>query len=95
MIKPCFQHHAKRFASIALMMLAILLVGCMGDDPPDWHGTDISGVMPKLEFDLIDSQGTRVSGDDYSGQECCFSDLPLALMFAPLLCKNSARPSAG
>jgi protein SCO1 len=68
MIKPCFQHHAKRFASIAMMMLAILLVGCMGDDPPDWHGTEISGVMPKLEFDLIDSQGTRVSGDDYSGQ---------------------------
>ena len=68
MITPCFQHHTKRFASIALMMLAILLVGCMGDDAPDWHGTDISGVMPKLEFDLIDSQGTRVSGDDYSGQ---------------------------
>ena len=91
MIKPCFQHHAKRFASIALMMLAILLVGCMGDDPPDWHGTDISGVMPKLEFDLIDSQA-MITVVRY---ECCFSDLPLALMFAPLLCKNSARPSAG
>ena len=24
--------------------------------------------MPKLEFDLIDSQGAPVSGDDYSGQ---------------------------
>jgi protein SCO1/2 len=60
MITPCFQHHTKRFASIALMMLAILLVGCMGDDAPDWHGTDISGVMPKLEFDLIDSQSMSI-----------------------------------
>ncbi len=33
MIKPCFQ---QSFASIAMMMLAILLVGCMGDDPPDY-----------------------------------------------------------
>ncbi len=68
MITLRFQHHAKRFASMALMMLAILLSGCMEEDAPDWHGTDISGVMPKLEFNLTDSQGTPVSGDDYSGQ---------------------------
>ncbi|KXS54784.1 MAG: electron transport protein SCO1/SenC [Marinobacter sp. T13-3] len=68
MITPCFQHAAKRFASMVLMMLAILLSGCMGDDAPDWHGTDISGVMPKLEFNLTDSRGTPVSGDDYSGR---------------------------
>jgi protein SCO1/2 len=53
MITPCLQQDAKRFASMALMVLTILLVGCMGDDAPDWHGTDISGVMPKLDRGLV------------------------------------------
>ena len=68
MITPFFQHYAKGLQAVTLMMLAILLAGCLGDDTPDWHGTDISGVMPELEFNLIDSEGTAVTSNDYSGR---------------------------
>lgn len=50
------------------LIAALLLTGCFGNDEEDWNGKNISGLMPELEFDLINSQGKSVSGDDYSGR---------------------------
>jgi protein SCO1 len=50
------------------LIASLLLTGCFGNDEEDWNGKNISGLMPELEFDLINSQGKSVSGDDYSGR---------------------------
>ncbi|MCA1778817.1 MAG: SCO family protein [Xanthomonadaceae bacterium] len=44
----------------ALLGLAalMLLAGCADDR---WHGKDISGLMPELEFELIDENGQAVT----------------------------------
>jgi len=46
------------------LIAALLLTGCFGNDEEDWNGKNISGLMPELEFDLINSQGKSVSGDE-------------------------------
>ncbi|BES70830.1 SCO family protein [Marinobacter nanhaiticus D15-8W] len=50
------------------LTVALLLTGCLGNDEEDWNGKNISGLMPELEFDLINSQGDPVSSNDYSGR---------------------------
>ncbi|WP_296932457.1 SCO family protein [uncultured Marinobacter sp.] len=61
------RQRTKALTSISLLVLSILLAGCLGNDE-EWHGKDISGLMPELEFTLTDSQGEPVSGNDYSGR---------------------------
>ena len=63
-----WQPSTKIVPAISTLVMAILLTGCFGNDEEDWHGTSISGLMPELEFDLINSQGEPVSGNDYSGR---------------------------
>lgn len=49
----------------------LLLAGVMwlaGCSEPSWQTKDISGLMPPLEFDLINEQGEAVSAADYQNQ---------------------------
>ncbi|WP_148863325.1 SCO family protein [Marinobacter fonticola] len=50
----------------AASLMIILLTGCFDNDK-SWNGKDISGLMPELKFNLISSEGTAVSAEDYSG----------------------------
>lgn len=49
---------------IFALTLALLLTGC---SKPNWHMTDISGAMPRLDFRMT-AEGKPVSGDDYRGK---------------------------
>lgn len=50
-----------------LLPLALLaLWGCAPE--PAWNGTNVSGVLPDLEFQLVDSTGKPVTADQYRGR---------------------------
>lgn len=34
----------------------------------DWHGTNVTGVLPDLEFELTDERGELVTADDFRGR---------------------------
>lgn len=49
---------------IALLFLALLLSGC---SKPNWHMTDISGAMPRLDFHLS-ANGKPVTAEAFRGK---------------------------
>jgi protein SCO1/2 len=49
-----------------LLVLALLLAACGGGK--GWHLTNVTGVVPDLEFRLTDDSGRKVSAADYRGQ---------------------------
>jgi len=49
-----------------LVALVLVLSACGGGK--GWHLTNISGVVPDLEFRLTDDSGRQVSAADYRGQ---------------------------
>jgi len=53
-----------RFASL-------LLCACLGlsacAPAPKWHGTDVTGAMPDLQFQLVDSQGRGATEAQFHG----------------------------
>jgi len=50
-----------------LCLASVLLIsGCTGGDT-DWHGKDISGLMPKLKFQLSNPEGQTVTAADSEG----------------------------
>ncbi len=53
--------------AIFTIMLAAFLAGC-SDNEISYNGKDISGLMPELEFNLINSDGDQVTAEDYSGK---------------------------
>jgi len=63
-----WRSHTKTIPAALTLTAALLLTGCLGNDEEDWNGKNISGLMPELEFDLINSQGDAVSGSDYRGR---------------------------
>ena len=50
---------------IFALFLALLLTGC--SKPANWHMTDISGAMPKLDFRMT-ADGKPVSAEAYRGK---------------------------
>lgn len=50
----------------AATSLLLLLGACSGDT--QWHTKDISGLMPKLKFQLTEDDGRTVSADDFAGK---------------------------
>ena len=48
------------------VFVALILVGCAGDEK-SWHGKDISGLMPELEFQLQGTNGQPVTAADSKG----------------------------
>ncbi|MEX2497735.1 MAG: SCO family protein [Wenzhouxiangellaceae bacterium] len=65
-----------RAAAIALV--ALVLTGC-GED--EWHGKNITGLMPELEFSLTDENGNAVTDEVFSGR-------PLAIYFGFTHCPD-------
>lgn len=57
------------FRPLALftVLLTALLAGC-SDNEINYNGKDISGLMPELEFNLINGDGDQVTAEDYSGK---------------------------
>ena len=54
----------KTFAAILIFLT--LLSGC--GDNMEWNATDISGLMPDLQIDLINDEGREVSQADFLGK---------------------------
>lgn len=54
-----------RYLLTALLALGTLLAGCSND--ADWHGKDISGLMPELAFELTGTNGEPVHAGDSAG----------------------------
>ncbi len=48
------------------LLLLLLLSGCQQSE--QWHAKDISGLMPKLRFELSNAQGESVTEADYAAQ---------------------------
>lgn len=48
------------------VFVVLILAGCAGDEK-SWHGKDISGLMPELEFQLKGTNGETVTPADSQG----------------------------
>ncbi len=57
-----------RFKRYLILCLLPLLLGCSEEPPGGWYGHDITGVMPDLEFNLVDHRGKAVTAEDYRGK---------------------------
>lgn len=55
-----------RIRLLWLIFVALMLTGCTGNDE-SWHGKDISGLMPELEFQLEGTDGNTVTPADSRG----------------------------
>lgn len=55
-----------RLLSLYPILVALVLAGCAGNDK-SWHGKDISGLMPELEFQLEGTNGQSVAATDSKG----------------------------
>ncbi len=53
------------FRSAFLALVLAFLAGCSGQE---WNSTDVSGVMPDLQFTLTSESGEEVTADEFSGQ---------------------------
>lgn len=58
---------ARAVVLLALVTAMLTLTGCHRDTR-EWHGKDISGFMPELKFELVNSQGDAVNAADFNGQ---------------------------
>ena len=56
----------KKARLFTLMSLLLLIAGC--HQPPQWNGLDVSGILPDLEFELIDSDGDEVNAAAFHGK---------------------------
>lgn len=53
-----------------LPLLGVLLVftACSGNSQTEWHGHNITGIMPDLVYDLTDENNASTSAKDYAGK---------------------------
>lgn len=56
-----------RILCSVLLGLTLILSGCNKSEAP-WHGENITGVMPKLEFQLTDENGQPVTAQNFLGK---------------------------
>lgn len=52
---------------LLLVLLTAITGGCTSGEQ-EWNGNNITGVMPDLEFELMNSSASQVSASDYAGQ---------------------------
>lgn len=55
-------------SAVAPLLAIGLLAACGGGQNLEWEGTDLTGVMPDLEFELINEEGEAVEAERYIGQ---------------------------
>ena len=56
----------RRMLPLWSVFVALMLAGCTGKEE-NWHGKDISGLMPELEFQLQGTNGQPVTAADSKG----------------------------
>jgi protein SCO1 len=61
-----FEQHRRAVLLATLCALGFTLSGCAQDK--SWRLVNIAGVMPPLEFSLVDDTGQQVTADTYRGQ---------------------------
>jgi len=49
-----------------MLIMLLLLVGCQ--QTAEWHGKDISGLMPELQFELVNADAQSVTAADFGGK---------------------------
>lgn len=64
---PTFVSGHRAIFLTALLLIVFALAGC-DQSSREWHGKNINGLMPPLEFELINTQGQAVSARDSEGQ---------------------------
>ena len=62
-----FRQQAGKLSLLALLLITLVVSGCSGEEE-NWNGKDISGLMPGLEFELTDSQGSPVTARQFDGK---------------------------
>ena len=62
-----FRQQAGKLSLLALLLMTLVVSGCSGEEE-NWNGKDISGLMPGLEFELTDSQGSPVTARQFDGK---------------------------
>jgi len=67
-----------RIRAAASIVVVLLLAGC-GDE--GWHGKNITGLMPELEFTLTDENGKTVTEEVFTGR-------PVAMYFGFTHCPD-------
>jgi len=67
-----------RICAAAALASAALLAGCADEG---WHGKNITGLMPELEFELADEDGNSVT-------EAVFAGRPVAMYFGFTHCPD-------
>jgi protein SCO1/2 len=50
------------------LILGVLLLTACGEPEPEWHGREISGLMPPLEFELTSEEGETITEDAFRGE---------------------------
>lgn len=68
-----------KLSNIVIVLLAVFLVAC--GDGRQWHGKNLSGLMPELAFELTDENGKPVTAKDYRGH-------PLLMFFGYSFCPD-------
>jgi protein SCO1/2 len=66
--EACSAMRRRLIAAAALGLLAATW-GCGKQEQP-WHSTNITGLMPDLDFTLTDGQGRSVTAADFQGKTC-------------------------
>lgn len=51
---------------MTIILLSGLLAAC--NPPVAWHGTDVTGVLPDLSFNLLNQRGDPVTEADFAGK---------------------------
>jgi protein SCO1/2 len=64
---------------VLLLSLATLLQSC--SPPPDWHASEITGMLPDLEFSLVGPEGEVVDANSLHGK-------PLLVFFGFASCPD-------
>ena len=64
---PAFISGTRICSLIAVLLMLFGLAGC-NQSAREWHGKDISNLMPPLEFELINTEGEAVTASDSAGQ---------------------------
>jgi protein SCO1/2 len=54
-------------SGFCLCLASALLISACADSNVEWHGKDISGLMPELKFQLTNPEGQTVTAADSSG----------------------------
>ena len=58
-----------RFTNLLMLcLIPLALLGCSDEPTGGWHGHDITGVMPDLEFELVNQNGEPVTAEKYRGK---------------------------